>query len=148
MIPLSVPSLKGNEWKYVKECLDTEWVSTAGKYVEKFEKDFGVFTGASHAVACVNGSAALQVALRVVGVHPGDEVIVPTLTFIATANAVKYLGAEPVFMDCDEFYNIDIGKTADFLREEAETPDPMGPTTSEAAGGLPRSCRSISLVTP
>jgi perosamine synthetase len=121
MIPLSVPTLKGNEWNYVKECLDTEWVSTAGKYVEKFEKDFGTFTGASHAVACVNGTAALQVALRIVGVLPGEEVIVPTLTFIASANSVKYLGAEPVFMDCDDYYNIDIEKTADFLREETET---------------------------
>jgi aminotransferase in exopolysaccharide biosynthesis len=121
MIPLSVPSLKGNEWNYVKECLDTEWVSTAGKYVEKFEKDFRTFTGASHAVACVNGTAALQVALRIVGVLPGDEVIVPTLTFIATANSVKYLGAEPVFMDCDDYYNIDIEKTADFLQKETET---------------------------
>ena len=81
----------------------------------------GAFTGASHAVACVNGTAALQVALRIVGVLPGDEVIVPTLTFIATANSVKYLGAEPVFMDCDDYYNIDIEKTADFLRDETET---------------------------
>jgi aminotransferase in exopolysaccharide biosynthesis len=120
MIPLSVPSLKGNEWKYVKDCLDTEWVSTAGKYVEKFENDFGAYTGATHAIACVNGTAALQVALRIVGVLPGEEVIVPTLTFIATANSVKYLGAEPVFMDCDDYYNIDIEKTADFLREETE----------------------------
>jgi aminotransferase in exopolysaccharide biosynthesis len=120
MIPLSVPYLKGNEWNYVKECLDTEWVSTAGKYVEKFETDFAAFTGASHAIACVNGTAALQVALRIVGVLPGDEVIVPTLTFIATVNSVRYLGSEPVFMDCDDYYNIDIEKTADFLEKETE----------------------------
>lgn len=132
MIPLSVPLLKGNEWNYVKECLDTEWVSTAGKYVEKFEQDFSSFTGASHAVACVNGTAALQVALRIVGVLPGDEVIVPTLTFIATANSVKYLGAEPVFMDCDDYYNIDIEKTADFLREETETR--LGSTYNKRTG--------------
>ncbi|MFZ1987078.1 MAG: aminotransferase class I/II-fold pyridoxal phosphate-dependent enzyme, partial [Desulfatitalea sp.] len=115
MIPLSVPSIKGKEWDYVKECLDTEWVSSAGKYVEKFEADFTAFTGSSNAVACVNGTAALQTALRVVGVRAGDEVIVPTLTFIATINVVKYLGAEPVFMDCDDFYNIDVEKIADFL---------------------------------
>ena len=120
MIPLSVPCLGGNEWKYVKECLDTEWVSTAGKYVERFETDFRAYVGASHAVACVNGTAALQVALRIVGVLPGDEVIVPTLTFIATVNVVKYLGGEPVFMDCDDFYNIDFEKTVDFLQRHTE----------------------------
>jgi aminotransferase in exopolysaccharide biosynthesis len=120
MIPLSVPSLKGNEWNYVKECLDTGWVSTAGSYVERFEEEFSAFVGSPHAVACVNGTAALQVALRVVGVLPGDEVIVPTLTFIAPVNAVNYLGAKPVFMDCDDFYNIDVEKTIDFLRDETE----------------------------
>jgi perosamine synthetase len=119
MIPLSVPSIKGNEWTYVKDCLDTEWVSSAGQYVERFEADVAGFTGSDHAVACVNGTAALHVALQVIGVKAGDEVIVPTLTFIATINAVKYLGAEPVFMDCDEFYNIDVGKTADFLSQFA-----------------------------
>jgi perosamine synthetase len=120
MIPLSVPSLQGHEWNYVKECIETGWVSSAGEYVDKFEADFSAFVGASHAVACVNGTAALHVALRVVGVCPGDEVIVPTLTFIATVNAVKYLGAEPIFMDCDEFYNIDSDKTSDFLHRETE----------------------------
>ena len=120
MIPLSVPSLKGNEWNYVKECLDTEWVSSAGKYVEKFESDFGSYVGVSHAVACVNGTAALQVALRIAGVLPGDEVIVPTLTFIAPVNAVRYLGAEPIFMDCDDYYNIDLDKTTDFIKNETE----------------------------
>ncbi len=120
MIPLSVPSLKGNEWKYVKECLDTEWVSTAGKFVTKFEADFRGFVGAPHAIACVNGTAALHVALRIVGVLPGEEVVVPTVTFIATANAVRYVGAEPVFMDCDDYYNIDIEKTVEFLRTQTE----------------------------
>jgi len=120
MIPLSVPSLKGNEWNYVKECLDTEWVSTAGKFVEKFEAHFGDYIGTPYAIACVNGTAALQVALRIVGVLPGDEVIVPTLTFIATVNAVRYMGGEPVFMDCDDYYNIDIEKTTEFLRNQTE----------------------------
>jgi perosamine synthetase len=120
MIPLSVPSLQGNEWNYVKDCLDTEWVSSAGKYVEKFESDFAAYVGSLHAVACVNGTAALQVALRIAGVQPGDEVIVPTLTFIATINAVSYLGGEPIFMDCDDYYNIDIEKTADFLDRKTE----------------------------
>ena len=110
VIPLSVPSIQGNEWKYIKECLDTEWVSSAGKYVELFEDKICEFTGAQHAVACVNGTAALQVALQIAGVRPGDEVIVPTLTFIAPVNAVKYLNAEPVFMDADDYYNIDVDK--------------------------------------
>jgi perosamine synthetase len=118
MIPLSVPSLKGNEWLYVKECLDTEWISSAGRYVEKFEANFAAFTGAHYAVACVNGTAALQVALNVAGVLPGDEVIVPTLTFIAPVNAVRYVGADSVFMDCDSYYNLDSDKTIEFIRNE------------------------------
>jgi aminotransferase in exopolysaccharide biosynthesis len=120
MIPLSVPSLKGNEWSYVKECLDTEWVSTAGKFVDRFEADFRKFVDAPNAIACVNGTSALHVALRIVGVLPGDEVIVPTVTFIAPVNAVRYLGAEPVFMDCDGYYNIDVDKTTEFLRSQTE----------------------------
>lgn len=118
MIPLSVPCLQGNEWQYVKECLDTGWVSSAGQFVNRFEDDICEFTGARHAVACVNGTAALQVGLRIVGVQPEDEVIVPTITFIAPVNAVKYCGASPVFMDCDDFYNIDVEKTIQFLRDE------------------------------
>ena len=117
-IPLSEPYLAGNEWTYVKECLDTGWVSTAGKFVDRFEEEIQRLTGAKHAVACVNGTAALQVALRIGGVQAGDEVIVPTVTFIAPINAVRYLGAEPVFMDCDEFYNLDGPKTAEFIETE------------------------------
>ena len=116
-IPLSVPSLKGNEWKYVKECLDTEWVSSAGKYVELFEEKVADFTGAKYAVACVNGTSALQVSLRLASVEPGDEVIVPTLTFIAPVNAIAYNGANPIFMDCDEYCNLDIKKTIDFIKK-------------------------------
>jgi perosamine synthetase len=119
-IPLSVPSLQGNEWAYVKECLDTEWISSAGKYVETFEARLAAFVGSPHAVACVNGTAALQVALKIVGVKPGEEVIVPTLTFIATINALSYLDAVPVFMDCDDFYNIDVEKTTEFLDRNTE----------------------------
>jgi aminotransferase in exopolysaccharide biosynthesis len=118
MIPISVPHIAGNEWKYIKECLDTEWVSSVGKYVDKFEENICRFTGAKHAVACVNGTAALHVALRMVGVQAGDEVIVPTVTFIAPVNVVRYLSAEPVFMDCDEFYNIDVRKVTEFLNKE------------------------------
>ena len=117
-IPLCVPSIRGNEWKYIKECLDTEWVSSAGAYVEKFEKELSNYTGAQYGVACINGTAALHVALRIVGVKEGDEVIVPTITFIAPVNAVRYLGGNPVFMDCDEYYNIDVEKTIEFINKE------------------------------
>ena len=119
-IPLSVPSLKGDELKYVKECIDSEWVSSAGKYVDKFEQDIASYTGSKYAVACVNGTSALQVSLRLAGVLPGDEVIIPTLTFIAPVNAIWYNNASPVFMDCDNFYNIDVQKTIEFLKNETE----------------------------
>lgn len=118
MIPLSVPSIQGNEWKYIKECLDTEWVSSVGKYVNKFESDICAFTGVKYAVACVNGTAGLQMALQIVGVEMGDEVIVSTLTFIAPVNTIRYVGAEPVFMDCDRYYNVDIEKTIQFIKQE------------------------------
>ena len=119
-IPLSVPSLQGNEWKYVKECIDTEWVSSAGKYVNIFEQKVASYTNAGFAVACVNGTSALQVSLRLAGVQPGDEVIVPTLTFIATANAISYNGANPLFMDVDQYYNIDVEKVVDFITKETK----------------------------
>ena len=122
-IPLSVPSLKGNELKYVKECIDTEWVSSAGKYVDKFEKDIASYTGSKYAVACVNGTSAIQISLRLAGVMPGDEVIIPTLTFIAPVNAIWYNNASPVFMDCDDFYNIDVQKTIEFIKNETEFRD-------------------------
>jgi len=117
-IPLSVPRIKGNEWTYVKECLDTEWVSSVGSFVDRFENEIRRFTGAGHAVACVNGTAALHIALQLAGVKAGDEVLVPTLTFIAPVNAIAYLGAHPVFMDSDRFYNLDPEKCLRFLNEE------------------------------
>ena len=118
IIPLSVPSLRGNEWQYVKECLDTEWISSAGKYVDLFERKIAEYTGAEYAVACVNGTSALQIALKLAGVNPGDEVIVPTLTFIASVNAITYNGGVPVFMDTDQYYNIDSEKTIAFIKKE------------------------------
>ncbi|MEE9304004.1 MAG: LegC family aminotransferase [Thiotrichaceae bacterium] len=118
LIPLSVPFIRGNESRYVKECLDTAWVSTAGKYVELFEEKICSFTGAKYAIACVNGTSALHVSLRIVGVKTDDEVIIPTVTFIAPVNAVNYLGAHPLFMDCDDYYNIDVKKVQQFLEQE------------------------------
>jgi len=117
-IQLSEPNISGNEWKYVKECLDTGWVSSAGKYVDLFEEKITDYTGAKYAVSCINGTSALEASLRLAGVQPGDEVMVPTLTFIAPVNAVSYNGAKPVFMDCDDYYNIDAEKTVEFIKRE------------------------------
>ena len=117
-IPLSVPSLNGNEMQYVKECIDTEWVSSAGKYVDLFEQKITKYTGSKFAVACVNGTAAIQVSLRLAGVDAGDEVIVSTLTFIASVNAITYNNAKPIFMDADKYYNLDSEKTIEFIKNE------------------------------
>ncbi|WP_234082502.1 LegC family aminotransferase [Azonexus sp. R2A61] len=101
-VALHEPAFQGNEWAYVKECLDTGWVSSVGKFVDRFEHDLASYTGAGYAVAVVNGTAALQVALTVSGVRAGDEVLVPAMSFVATANAVWHAGAQPHFVDSDE----------------------------------------------
>ncbi|MGD0024844.1 MAG: LegC family aminotransferase [Xanthobacteraceae bacterium] len=98
-VPLHEPEFAGREWDYVKECIDTGWVSSVGSYVDRFERDLAAYTGAKHVVATVNGTAALHLCLKLVGVEPGDEVVIPTLTFVATANAVAYCGAVPHFAD-------------------------------------------------
>ena len=118
IIALHPPSISGNEWQYIKECLDTEWVSSAGKYVDLFEQKIAEYTGSKFAVACVNGTAALHVSLIIAGVQPDDEVIVPTLTFISPINVVSYCNAHPVFMDADDYYNIDPEKTIEFIKQE------------------------------
>lgn len=110
-VPLSEPVLAGNEWKYVKECLDTGWVSSVGPFVDRFEREFAAYTGAPLAVATVNGTAALHTALLAVGVKPDDEVIVSDLTFVAPVNAIRYCGANPVFMDvAPETWQMDVSK--------------------------------------
>ena len=117
-ISLSSPSISGNEWKYVKECLDTEWVSSAGKYVNLFEEKISKYTGSKYAIACVNGTSALHIALMTLGVTSNHEVIVPTITFIAPINAVRYCKAEPIFMDVDNNFCIDEVKTINFINNE------------------------------
>ncbi len=117
-IPLSIPNLIGNEKKYLKNCIKTSYVSTVGEYVNKFEKKLSKFLNVRYAVSCNSGTSALHLALRVAGVEPKDEVIVPTMSFIATANAVRYLDASPVFIDCDKFFNLDYDKTKSFLLKE------------------------------
>ena len=101
-IPLCVPEIRGNEWKYVRECLDTGWVSSVGRFVGRFERAVADAVGSRHAVATVNGTAALHVALMLAGVERDDEVLVSTLTFIAPVNAIRYVGAWPVFIDACE----------------------------------------------
>jgi len=118
MIPLSEPNITGNAWKYVKECLDTNWVGYFGKFIDKLEEEVCHYTGAKYAIACINGTSALHLALKVAGVQPTHEVIVPTLTFVATIAAIRYNDARPVFMDCDEYLNLDVGKVRRFCEEE------------------------------
>ena len=99
MIPLSIPHLAGNEWQYVKECLDTGWISSAGEYVNRFEQDVAQFAGAKYGVACMNGTAGLHIAQVLLGIGAGDHVLAPNITFIATLNAISYSGAEPILVD-------------------------------------------------
>jgi perosamine synthetase len=115
-ISLCVPALAGREWEYVKECLDTNWVSSVGPFVTRFERELADRMGRRFGVAAVNGTAALHVALLVAGVGPDDEVVMPALTFIAPANAVRYAGAWPVFVDVEpDYWQIDLGKLTDFI---------------------------------
>ena len=140
-IPNAVPHLAGNEWKYVKECLDTNWVSSAGPFVERFERETAAFVGVPHAVATMNGSAALHLALRAAGVQPDDEVIVPTLTFVATAGAIVQCGAHPVFLDSEPVsWGLDPQQVADFLTRECEVR--QGRVVDRATG------RRVSAVVP
>lgn len=115
---LHEPRFRGNEWAYLKECLDSTYVSSVGKFVDRFENELAAFTGARRAVAVVNGTAALHVALRLAGVRPGDEVLLPTLTFIATTNAVSYCNATPHFVDSEAG---SLGMDAVALREHLRT---------------------------
>lgn len=102
MVPLHVPTFRGNEKKYLEECIDSTFVSSVGKFVDKFEEMITDYTGTTKAVVCVNGTNALHMALMLVGVERDDEVITQALTFIATCNAISYIGAHPVFIDVDK----------------------------------------------
>lgn len=118
---LHEPCFNGNEWRYVKDCLDSGWVSSAGGYVELFEKKLAGYAGVDHAIAVVNGTAALHMALILTGVSPGDEVLIPALTFVSTANAVGYCGAVPHFVDSEEkTLGLDPCKLADYLEQTGE----------------------------
>jgi perosamine synthetase len=120
-IPLCTPAIHGNEWKYVKDCLDTTWVSSVGAYVDRFERAVADAVGSKYAVATSSGTAALHIALLVAGIQPDDEVLVSTLTFIAPANAIRYVGAWPVFVDADPAYwQMDPEKVKDFLEGQCD----------------------------
>ena len=117
-IPLSSPTIGRKEAEYVMDCIETTWISSVGKYVELFEKAFAEVAGTKHAISCSNGTAALHLALLALGVRPGDEVLVPTLTFVACANSVVYCGAKPVFVDVDrEIWSIDASKIEEQITE-------------------------------
>ena len=123
MIPLSVPNFEGNEEKYVLDAVSQGWVSTGGAYVDTLEKKIAEYTGTVGSVACQSGTAALHMALVECGVSKDDMVLVPTLTFIAAVNPVKYVNATPVFMDCDDSLCMDPQKVKDFCEKECEFAD-------------------------
>lgn len=120
IIPLSVPNLKGRELDYVTEAIKTEWVSTAGPYISDFERAIAGYVKVPSAVACQSGTAGLHLSLVTLGICAGEEVIVPTLTFIAAVNPVRYVGAEPVFMDCDDTLTMDPEKLKNFCEQECD----------------------------
>jgi perosamine synthetase len=137
MIALHEPEFAGNEWEYVKECIDTGWVSSVGSYVNRIEADLVTFTGVAHAIATANGTAALHICMLLAGVEPGDEVLLPTLTFIATANAVSYSGGVPHFVDSEErTLGVDADRLEAHLHEIAEIRD--GHCVNRATGATIR----------
>ena len=118
---LHEPSFIGNEWLYLKECLDSTFVSSVGKFVNRFEFDLAKYTGSKYAIAVINGTSALHIALKIAGIKPDDEVLVPALTFVATANAISYCNASPHFIDSDESsLGIDVAKLNSYLKANTE----------------------------
>jgi len=112
-IPVCEPTLGGNEWKYVRHAIESNWISSGGSYVEEFERRFAEACGVRHAIACTSGTAAMHLTLATLGLEPGDEVIVPAFTMIATINAVTYCGATPVLVDCEpEYWQMDVDQVA------------------------------------
>ncbi len=119
--PLHEPTFAGKEREYLRECIDTGWVSSLGSFVTRFERELEALTGAAHAVAVVNGTAALHLCVKLAGVAAGDEVLLPSLTFVATANAVSYCNAVPHFVDCDAAtLGVDAAKLAHYLEKSAD----------------------------
>ena len=120
-VPLHVPTFAGNEKAYLQECIDTTFVSSVGKFVDRFEEEVARYTGATAAVVCVSGTNALHMAMMLVGVKQNDEVLTQALTFIATCNAISYIGAHPVFIDVDcDTMGLSPSAVAHWLNEHAE----------------------------
>lgn len=125
-ISMAIPVFNGNEKKYVDECIDTAWVSANGRFVTEFEDKFADFCGVNHALSCSNGTVSLHLCLLGLGIGPGDEVIMPTLTYIATANCVRYCGATPVFVDSESStFNIDPTKIEEKITEKTKAIMPV-----------------------
>lgn len=121
MLLLSGPNIAGNEWKYVKECLDTGWVSSVGSYVTKFENMLAEFSGCKYGVATSSGTTALHISLMLAGVKQDDYVIAPNVTFIASINAIRYTGADPILIDVDpNTWQMDLGLLEEFLENETD----------------------------
>ena len=141
-IPLCVPEIRGNEWAYIKECLDTNWVSSVGEYVDRFERALADASGARYGVATSSGTSALHTALMVAGVDAGDEVLVSTLTFIAPVNAIRYVGAWPVFIDAEpDYWQMDTARVAQFLEQNCERRGALGGIDHDGVARLDRVAR-------
>lgn len=124
MTLLSAPNIAGNEWKYVKDCLDTAWVSSVGSYVDRFEEMMAEFTGAKYAVAASNGTSALHIALKLADVGANNYVVVPDLTFVASLNAICYTGARPILVDVNESnWQMNLDLLENFFAEECTVKD-------------------------
>lgn len=120
-IPVAQPNLSGKEKEYVMDCMDTTWISSGGKYVQKFEEGFAAFCETDYAISCCNGTVALHLPLIALGIGEGDEVIVPVLTYVATCNAVKYVNATPIFVDVDpDTWNIDPAKIEEKITDKTK----------------------------
>lgn len=138
-IPLHEPKFIGNEKAYLNECIDTGFVSSVGKFVDKFETEFAKVVGSKYAVATVNGTAALHIALKISGIKSGDLVLTQPLTFIATCNAISYLGAEPVFIDVDrDDLGLSPAALGRFLKENCEVKN--GICLEKLSGKVVRAC--------
>lgn len=140
-IPLSVPNLSSDILDNIKETIETGWVSTGGRFITEFEEKIAKYVGVKRAVSCQSGTAGLHLALKVLGIGHGDEVIVPTVTFIAAVNPVKYVGAEPVFMDCDNTLDMDMDKLEEFLQNQCTFKD--GKTVNKNTG---RTVKAVIIV--
>ncbi|HBX18970.1 MAG TPA: aminotransferase DegT, partial [Porphyromonadaceae bacterium] len=138
-IPLHAPFFNGNEKKYLNECIDTTFVSSVGKFVDKFEEMIADYTGSKKAVVCVNGTNGLHMALMLVGVERDDEVLTQALTFIATCNAISYIGAHPVFIDVDrDTMGLSSVALEAWLKENAEIRN--GSTYNKKTGRRIKAC--------